>query len=50
MDELTQFSEAIESTVKQIQKQEKIVDLTNTISSPYKKIEITLNDDYINEK
>ena len=50
LDELTHFSEAVESTVKKIEKQEKIVDLTDTISSSYKKIEITLNDDYINEK
>lgn len=49
-DELTHFSEAVESTVKKIEKQEKLVDLTDTISSSYKKIEITLNDDYITEK
>ena len=44
-DELTHFSEAIKTTVRGIEKDEKLVDLTDTISSPYKKIEITLDDD-----
>lgn len=50
LDELTRFSSAVESTVKKIEKSEKLVDLTNTISSTYKKIEIVLNEDYLLEK
>lgn len=49
-DELTKFWEAVKSTVKKIEKQEKLVDLTDTISTSYKKVEIILNQDYINER
>lgn len=50
LDELTRFSSAVESTVRKIEKSEKLVDLTDTISSTYKKIEIILNEDYLLEK
>lgn len=50
LDELTHFAEAIEWTVKKIEKSEKLVDLTNTISSAYKKIEIKLNLDYVADR
>lgn len=50
LDELTKFSEAIETTVKTIEKSDKLVDLTDTIGGSYKKIEITLNEDYITER
>ena len=50
LDELTRFSEAIETTVKTIEKSDKLVDLTNTLSSSYKKIEIVLNNDYVQER
>ncbi len=46
-EELTHFSDAVKSTVKKIETQEKLVDLTDTTTSSYKKIEIILNDDYI---
>jgi hypothetical protein len=47
---LTHFSEAVETTVKGIEKTEKLGDLTDTISSAYKKIEIILNNDYVMER
>lgn len=46
-DELIRFSQAIQSQVKKIEKEEKLVDLSDTISSPYKKIELILNHDDI---
>jgi len=49
-DELTLFAQDVERVVKSIEREEKLVDLTNTISSAYKKIEINLNDDYIIER
>lgn len=50
MDELTHFSEAVGKTVKGIEKTERLGDLTDTISSAYKKIEIILNNDYVAER
>lgn len=49
-DELTLFAQDVEKIVKSIEKEEKLVDLTNTITTAYKKIEINLNDDYIAER
>ncbi|EKE30233.1 MAG: Acriflavin resistance protein [uncultured bacterium (gcode 4)] len=41
--ELTKFAETIKRTVKSIEEQEKLVDLSDTIGTPYKKIDIKLN-------
>ncbi|MDD2487624.1 MAG: efflux RND transporter permease subunit [Candidatus Gracilibacteria bacterium] len=46
-DELMRFSESVKATVRKIEKQEKLVDLSDTISSPYRKIGIKLNHDDI---
>lgn len=50
LDELTHFSEAVGKTVRGIEKTERLGDLTDTISSAYKKIEIILNNDYVTER
>lgn len=46
-DELIKFSDAVKKTVRKIEKEEKLVDLSDTISSSYKKINIKLNHDEI---
>lgn len=43
IDELTRFAESAEKMVKKIAPEEKLVDLSDTISAPQKKINIVLN-------
>ncbi|EKE27478.1 MAG: hypothetical protein ACD_3C00202G0004 [uncultured bacterium (gcode 4)] len=47
MAELNKFAESVELSVKSIEKKEKLVDLSDTIWTPYKKINIKLNQNYL---
>ncbi|MDD2916567.1 MAG: efflux RND transporter permease subunit, partial [Candidatus Gracilibacteria bacterium] len=49
-EELARFATAIEATVKGVATEQKLVDVTDTFSSAYKKITIELNDNYITER
>lgn len=48
--ELYKFADAVESTVRKIAAKQKLADLTDTVSSPYKKLTILINDDYMAQR
>lgn len=45
LTELTRFAESVESVVKGIEKDDRLVDLSDTISTPQKRIDVRLSHD-----